>query len=166
MKIASLLLGLISISVAGQVLGQDSKITKEMMDQNCKTWSAAYNANDAATIESLFTDDATLVTDSQIIHGKAALKEFFDKLFSVVHFSNDLSTLDIDSPHPIKGNPEEIWAVGKWSNTIQVSGQPGPANSSGYWSSIVELVDGKLLDKMQIWNLTPAPAAPPSPTAQ
>jgi hypothetical protein len=30
-------------------------------------------------------------------------------------------------------------------------------------------VDGKLLDKMQIWNITPAPAAPatsPSPTAK
>jgi uncharacterized protein (TIGR02246 family) len=93
-----LLLGLIFISPAGQALAQDTKIAKEMMEQNCKTWSAAYNTNDATTIESLFTEDATYVTDSQIIHGKAALKEFFDKLFSVVHFSNDLSTLDIDSP--------------------------------------------------------------------
>jgi ketosteroid isomerase-like protein len=166
MKIASFLIGLLSVILIGSVFAQDSKISKEMMEQNCKTWSAAYNANDAATIESLFTDDATYVTDSQIIHGKAALKEFFDKLFSVVHFSNDLSTLDTDSPQPMKGNPDEIWAVGKWSNTIQVTGQPGPANFNGYWCSIVELVDGKLLDKMQIWNQTPAPAVSPSPTAK
>jgi ketosteroid isomerase-like protein len=168
MKLASFL-GLISISLAGQVLAQESKITKEMMEQNCKTWSAAYNANDAAKIESFLTPDATFVTNSEVIHGTAALKENFDKMFSVVKFSNAVSTLDEGSPHPMKGNPNEIWAVGKWSNTIEITGQPGSVNESGYWASIVELVDGKLLDKMQIWNITPAPAAPatsPSPTAK
>src|SRR5690242_18337286 len=58
----------------------------------------------------------------------------------------------------------EAWATGAWSETGQ--GQTGgPTQVGGYWSAIYirEGEDWKI--RMLAYNVTPAPAAAPSPTA-
>ena len=53
---------------------------------------------------------------------------------------------------------------GVWSTTLQGK-DFGPIQIKGYWVSINVLEDGVWKDRMVISNITPAPAATPSPTA-
>src|ERR1700732_2296325 len=83
-------------------------------------------------------------------------------LFQKVHLSNNLSKADQNSPHIIGTTGNEMWATGEWSATIQ--GQNfGPKQIKGYWSVIRGDDDWKI--RMLTENVTPAPAATPSPTA-
>jgi hypothetical protein len=75
--------------------------------------------------------------------------------------SNNLVTVDEDSPHIIGTDGKQMWATGGWSATIQ--GQNfGPTQIKGYWSVIREGDVWKI--RMLTSNVTPAPAATPSAT--
>ena len=84
-------------------------------------------------------------------------------LFQKVHLSNNLSKADQNSPHIIGTAGNEVWRNAEWSSTLQ--GQNGgPIQLKGYWAGI-EVREGDAWKKrMLIWNITPAPAATPSPT--
>ena len=56
----------------------------------------------------------------------------------------------------------EVWANGYWSLTWQ--GKTGdPIQLKGYWSAIEVREGDAWKTRMQTWNVTPAPAATPSP---
>jgi ketosteroid isomerase-like protein len=129
-----------------------------------RKFDEAYNNNDAAALTGCFTRDAVLVTNTGPIFGREAIGKMYADLFKQMHFSNQVTTTDKDCPHSIGTAGNEIWGTGGWSNTIKGKDW-GPLDEKGYWGSISVLEDGVLKDRMQTWNITPAPAATPSPTA-
>jgi ketosteroid isomerase-like protein len=128
-----------------------------------KKFDEAMNNNDASALAACFTKDAVLETNTGPIYGREAIEKMYADLFKKVHFSNTVNEADQYSPHVIGTAGNEIWGTGDWSNTIQGKGW-GPIAQKGYWGSISVLEDGVLKDRMQTWNITPAPAATPSPT--
>jgi ketosteroid isomerase-like protein len=146
----------------------DPKI-RQLIDAHQKIYDEAINTGDAAALANkMFTEDAVLVTDSGPIYGRAAIEKHYAEVFKQVHFSNFSGDVGTEySAHiiPTTTGGTELWRNGAWSLTWQVKGgEPTPAK--GYWSAIDVLEDGILKDKMQTWNVTPAPAAKPSPTAR
>ena len=125
----------------------------------------AFNNNDAAALAALYTEDAIEVTDQGPIYGQEAIKKHFEDVFKTMHFSNHLITPDQYSPHIIgtAGN-ETLWATGEWRMTVK--GQNfGPIQLKGFWSAIKAREGDVWKNRMVTWNITPAPAAAPPPTA-
>ena len=116
----------------------------------------AKNNNDSAAVAALFTDEAILVTDAGPIYGREAIVKHFADLFQKVHFSDHVGKPDEYSPHIIGTAGDEVWASGGWSVTLQ--GHSGsPIHLQGYWSAVQVREDGAWKDRMQTWNITPAP---------
>jgi ketosteroid isomerase-like protein len=128
-----------------------------------KKFDEGMNNNDAPALAACFTKDAVLVTNTGPIFGREAIEKMYADLFKQMHFSNQFTTADKECPHAIGTAGNEIWGTGGWSNTIKGKDW-GPLEQKGYWGSISVLEDGVLKDRMQTWNITPAPAATPSPT--
>jgi hypothetical protein len=85
-------------------------------------------------------------------------------LFQQMQFNNHLGTVDQNSPHTMATGDTEIWATGEWSVTVK--GQNfGPVEAKGYYEAIYVRDGDALKKRMEVWNLTPAPAPIPSPTA-
>ena len=138
----------------------DSK-TAEEIRAFTREYDERYNENDAVAIAALFTEDAVEVTDQGPVFGRQAIEKQYADLLQKVHFSNHVLTDDQDSPHIIGTAGNEVWETGGWSCTIQGK-DFGPKELQGYRSVIREGDDLKI--RMLIWNITPAPAATPSPT--
>jgi len=171
MKIRHLLLTLVGLAIglalptfAQQPTAPDPQL-RQALDDLFKTETEAYNNNDAAAFAALFTKDAVLVTNTGPVYGSEAIEKYQAAAFKEGHFSNFTHKWDQYSPHMIGPDGKEVWSNGEWSLTWQgKTGDPIPLN--GYWSSISVLdSDGVWKDKMQTWNITPAPAATASPTA-
>jgi ketosteroid isomerase-like protein len=114
-------------------------------------------------LAALFTEDAVLVTNRGPIYGRDAIERMYADLFEQVHFSNHIAKPDQYSPHVIGTAGNELWWNGEWNVTVQ--GQTGgPVQANGHWTSIVVRDGDAWKDRMQIFNITPAPAAAPSPT--
>jgi ketosteroid isomerase-like protein len=140
----------------------DPQIRQELLELGRK-YADAFNNNDAAALAALYTEDAVEVTDTGPIYGREALEKHFADVFKQFHFSNHIDTWDKDSPHIIDTAGNETWDNGEWSQTI-LGKTGGPIQLKGYWSSIeVREGDARKI-RMTIWNVTPAPAATPSPT--
>jgi uncharacterized protein (TIGR02246 family) len=78
--------------------------------------------------------------------------------------SNYLITPDQYSPHPVGTAGNEDWANGEWSLTVKGPNW-GPKEFKGFWSAVHVLEGNVWKNRMVIGNITPAPAAAPSPTA-
>jgi ketosteroid isomerase-like protein len=104
----------------------------------------AYNNNDPQALAKLFTEDATLVTDTRILNGRDAILKYQSEAFKIIKFSNHKGMTDA----------KEFFAAGTWSHTIQMQDQK-PIAMKGFWSAII-LNDGTGQDVMQTWNITPA----------
>jgi hypothetical protein len=90
-----------------------------------------------------------------------SLEKHYADVFQKVHFSNQLITLDQNSPHVIGTAGNENWENGEWSCTITVQGQSGgPIQLKGYHSSIAVREGDVWKKRMITWNITRAPAAP------
>jgi hypothetical protein len=110
-----------------------------------------------------FTEDGILVTPGGPISGREAIeKHYADDFKQGFHSSNNIATPDEDSPHMIGTASNEMWATGRWSATIQGKDW-GPIPATGYWSVIREGDDWMI--RMLAFNVTPPPAATPSPPA-
>jgi ketosteroid isomerase-like protein len=127
-----------------------------------KIHNQALDKNDAAAVAAQFTEDAILVPETGPVKGRQAIQKYYEDLFKDVRFSNDLGSVDEDSPHIIGTAGNELWATGAWTATFQGKGW-GPMDFKGYWTVIREGDDWKI--RMLSFNTTPAPAATPSPTA-
>jgi ketosteroid isomerase-like protein len=122
----------------------------------------ARDQNDAAAIAAEFKEDGVLVTPNGPIFGREAIeKHYADGFKQGFHSSSNIVTPDEDSPHIIGTASKGMWATGRWSATIQGKDW-GPIEAKGYWSVIPEGDDWKI--RMLAFNVTPAPAAKPSPT--
>jgi ketosteroid isomerase-like protein len=131
---------------------------------SCQVFDEAYNNNDPEALANLFTEDAVLVTDKGIFHGRAEILEYLIPIFKDCHFGDHKSEADLASIHPIGTDGKQGWAAGSWSQKLAYKGAPA-FPMSGYWSSIF-LTDGSGKDAMLTWNITPAPEATPSPSSQ
>jgi uncharacterized protein (TIGR02246 family) len=120
---------------------------------SCQVYDDAYNNNDPQALAELFTEDATLVTDTGILHGREAILKYQIEAFKIITFSNHKGRPDFDSIRPIGTDGKEFFAAGTWSQTMQM--QDGkPFDMKGFWSAII-LNDGTGRDVMQTWNVTP-----------
>jgi uncharacterized protein (TIGR02246 family) len=128
-----------------------------------KAYEEAENNNDAAAIAALFTEDAVFVTDRGPANGRQAIEKWYTDLFKGWHPKNLIIKFDGNAPHLIGTAANVLWATGEFSETGQ-GNTGGPIQLKGYWSAIYirEGDDWKL--RMLTTNLTPAPAATPSPT--
>ena len=134
----------------------------EQLNAHCEKMDEAVNNNDAAAVAALFTKDGVLVTNSGPIYGREAIEKYRADEFKKGHFSNHIGKWDQYSPHIIGAAGNEIWSNGEWSLTYQVDGG-SPIQLKGYWSNIQVREGDAWKTRMQTWNVTPAPAATPSP---
>ena len=127
-----------------------------------KKFDDVWNSNDQAAWAALFTDDAIEVTHTEPIYGRAALQKLWADL--KLNFSNHITTLDQYSPHVIGTDGNEVWLNAKYSLTVK--GQNfGPIEQKGNLCSILVREGDTWKMRMFTWNITPAPAAAPPPTA-
>ena len=77
--------------------------------------------------------------------------------------SAGITGYDPNSPHPIGTDGKEMWENGAWSMTWQVKGGD-PVHGKGYHASFAVLEGDDWNIRMLCSNVTPAPAAAPSPT--
>jgi uncharacterized protein (TIGR02246 family) len=167
MKIRSLLalVGL-AISFALPTFAQQTSTPDLQLRQRLvaliKKHTDALDKNDAAAVAAVFTEDAVTVEQDGPTFGREAIEKLWADRFQKVHFTNNVVTVDEDSPHIIGTDGKEMWATGAWSATIKGE-KFGPTQIKGYWSVIREGDDWKI--RMLCSNVTPAPAAKPSPTA-
>jgi ketosteroid isomerase-like protein len=68
---------------------------------SCQLFDEVYNNNDPEALANLFTEDAVLVTDQGIFHGRAEILEFEISIFKDCHFSDHKGGADLASIHPI-----------------------------------------------------------------
>jgi ketosteroid isomerase-like protein len=136
---------------------------RQVADALTKKFNEAWDKNDAAALASLFTVDAVLVTDKGPIYGRDAIEKMYMDLFKQVHFSNHIGKPDQYAPHIIGTAGNEMWWNGEWTTTVKGENF-GPVEAKGYWTSIVVREGSDWKDRMQIFNVTPASAATPSPT--
>jgi uncharacterized protein (TIGR02246 family) len=115
--------------------------------------NVAINNNDAAGVAAAFTEDGVLVVQEGPSFGRAAIQKFYEDLFQKVHFSNNVTTVDENSPHVIGSDGKAVWATGAWSATIKGEGF-GPIDIKGYWSAIRGGEDWKI--RLLTANVTPA----------
>src|SRR5271166_5175924 len=137
----------------------DPELMKAVL-HSCQVFDNAFNNNDPEALANLFTEDATFVTDSGVLHGRDDILKYQTGVFKVVHFSNHRNVPI--SGYPIGTDGKQFWATGSWSHTVQVQGAK-PTEQKGFWSAII-VNDGTGKHVMQTWNITPAPTATPSPT--
>jgi len=140
----------------------DPELMKAVL-HSCQVFDNAFNNNDPEALANLFTEDATFVTDSGVLHGRDDILKYQIGVFKVVHFSSH-KNVPI-SAYPIGTDGKQFWATGSWSHTVQVQGGE-PTEQKGFWSAII-VNDGTGKHVMQTWNITPAPAptTTPSPTS-
>ena len=146
---------------AQQTNTPDPQLRQRLFDL-IKKHGDAINKNDAAAVAALFTEDAVIVEQEGPTFGRKAIEKLWADRFQKVHFSDLADTLDEDSPHIIGTDGKELWATGGWSATIKGENF-GPIQIKGFWSVIREGDDWKI--RMLTSNVTPPPAATPSPTA-
>jgi uncharacterized protein (TIGR02246 family) len=130
----------------------DPKLRQKLVDVIAKH-ADALNKNDAAAGAACFTQDAVLVTERGPVNGREAIEKWYADLLKYMKFSDEVITIDQDSPHVIGTAGNEIWATGGWSGTIRGENF-GPIQVKGYWSVIRVGDDWKI--RMLNSNTTPA----------
>jgi uncharacterized protein (TIGR02246 family) len=157
MKIRLLALVGLAISFALPTFAQQKDTVdpqlRETLVALVKKYDEAFNKNDAAALAALFTEEAIFVTDTGPVNGREAIEKYWVDQFKQFHHSNEIVTVDENSPHVIGTAGNEMWATGGWSMTIQGKDW-GPKDIKGYWSVIREGADWKI--RMLCSNVTPA----------
>jgi uncharacterized protein (TIGR02246 family) len=168
-----LLLALAGLAFTGPALAQqkdtitDPQIVQQLHAIGMKS-DEAFKKGDAAARAALFAEDAILVTYTGPVYGREAIEKYYEEQFKKVHFIDQLTTYDPNSPHPIGTDGKAVLENGEWKATIQ--GQTGgPIQLKGNWASVKVREGDDWRIRLTINNVTPAPAATgtatPSPTA-
>ena len=132
-------------------ISSDSQLVKAAAC-SCQVYDDAYNNNDPEALAQLFTEDATLVTDTGILNGREAILKYQTETFKIVKFSNHKAVADPDSIYPIGTDGKKFFAAGSWSQTIQIEDEK-PIHMKGFWSAII-MNDGSG-HATQTWNNAP-----------
>ena len=154
----------LAISLASPTFSQrtntpDPQLRQQLIDEKYKKWDEAQNNNDAAALAAFFTEDAVLVTDRGSVYGREAIGKYFADVFKEYHFSNYVGKPDQYSPYTIGTAGNALWSSGEWSLTLQAK-TGGPIPLKGNWAEIYVRQGDAWKVRMQIWNITPPPAAP------
>ena len=140
----------------------DPKIV-EKLDAIGKKYEEAVTNNDAAAVAALFAEDGVFVTDTGPLYGRNAIEKWYADMFLKFHLSDDKTKADQNSPHTIGTAGNEIWETGDWTAILQAqNGSPVHLQGHNAFVDIREGDDWKV--RMEIFNVTPPPAAKPSPT--
>jgi uncharacterized protein (TIGR02246 family) len=129
-----------------------------------KAYEEGENNNDAAAIAALFTEDAVFMTDRGPVNGRQAIEKWYTDHFKGWHPKNFIIKFDGNAPHLIGTAGNELWATGEWNDAGQ-GNTGGPIQVKGYWSVIYNREGDDWKIRMLCSNVTPPPAATPSPTA-
>ena len=147
---------------AQQTNTPDPKL-RERVISRFKAFTDALAKKDAAAVAANFTKDAILVTPYGPVSGRQDIAYWYVDLIKDVQSSNNVFTVNEDSPHSLCSAGNELWATGKWNQTLK--GQNGSIEVNGYWSAI-DILDGDDWKfRMLCYNLTLVPNGKPSPTA-
>jgi ketosteroid isomerase-like protein len=119
-----------------------------------QVYDDVYNNNDPEALANLFTEDAVLVTDFGIFHGRGEILQYQKAVFKACHFSDHKCAADLASIRPIGTDGTQFLVAGSWTEKLAYKGAAAQP-MSGYWSAIV-LTDGSGKDVMQTWNITPS----------
>jgi hypothetical protein len=147
---------------AQQTNTPDPKL-RERFISRLKALSDAFDKNDAAAVAANFTGNAILLTWLGELWGRQAIEHSYADLFKEVQASNNLVTVNEDSPHTLGTASNELWATGKWSQTLK--GHNASMERKGYWSAVAILEGDDWKIRMLTTNDTSAPAATASPAA-
>jgi len=152
-----------ALSTFGQQTNNPDPKLRERVVATFKAVTDALDKNDAAAMAACFTEDAALVTQYGRFLGRQAIEQWYEELFKEVQSSNNLITVDEDSPHTLGTAGNELLVTGKWSQTV--TGESGSTEIKGSWSAIDirEGDDWKI--RMLTTNATSAPGATLSPSA-
>jgi ketosteroid isomerase-like protein len=171
MKIPGLLalVGLALSLVAPTVAQPKDPAADPQTTQKIRAISQAYNEavnrNDAAAVAALFTQDAVLVSDRAVVHGRQAIEKWYADLFEALQPKELIGKPEGEAPHLIGTAGDAAYETGEWSETGQgPNGEPTQLN--GYFSAVDvrEGEDWKIL--VLTYNLTPSgPAPTPAPPA-
>jgi ketosteroid isomerase-like protein len=160
MKIRSVvtLIGLtisFALPASAQQTNQPDPQLRERLISRIKAHTDALDKNDAVAVAANFTEDAVSVEQDGTSFGREAIQKVWADRFQKVHFSNNVATVDEDSPHVIGTDGKQMWATGAWSATIKGENW-GPTEIKGFWSVIREGPDWNI--RMLTSNVTPTPA--------
>jgi uncharacterized protein (TIGR02246 family) len=117
-----------------------------------KDWNAVVKKQDAAAVAALYTQDAVLVTEGPIFHGREAVEKFYIDSFKA-GFSNTMANT---SEFHVTG--DIAWAFGDWTATGPA---PSPKTTQPYhgnWVNIFAHSDGAWKIRLDTWNVIEAPA--------
>jgi uncharacterized protein (TIGR02246 family) len=142
-------------STSPAVAQQPDPQLRERLISRIKAHTDALDKNDAAAVAANFTEDAVSVEQDGTSFGREAIQKVWADRFQKVHFSNNVATVDEDSPHVIGTDGKQMWATGAWSATIKGENW-GPTEIKGFWSVIREGPDWNI--RMLTSNVTPTPA--------
>ena len=120
-----------------------------------KAHTDALDKNDAAAVAANFTEEAVSVEQDGTNFGREAIQKVWADRILKVHFSNNVATVDEDSPHVIGTDGKLMWATGAWSATIKGDNW-GPTEIKGFWLVIREGPDWNI--RMLTSNVTPTSA--------
>jgi uncharacterized protein (TIGR02246 family) len=123
----------------------------------------AYANNDAAAVAACYTWDAVIVTPQGPVYGRDAIENWCADQLERWHPKNIIDKVDPDSLRLIGTAGDAVWANGEWSETIQ-DPNGRPIELKGYWSSVHVREGDTWKIRLDTYNVTPAPAAAPSPT--
>jgi uncharacterized protein (TIGR02246 family) len=139
---------------AQQTNAPDPQLRQKLVDA-IKKHTDALDKNDATAVAANFTEDAVSVEQDGPTFGREAIQKLWADRFEKVHFTNNVVTVDEDSPHVLGPDGKQMWATGSWSATIQGKDW-GPKDIKGYWTVIREGDDWKIRNLTS--NVTPEPA--------
>jgi len=131
--------------------GEDIAQVRKSIEAGNLKFGEAVRKGDAATIASLYTEDATLLPpDSDSIQGRQAIQAFWNGGLQMGIKDAVLTTINVS------GAGDYAYEIGKFLLTIQASGQ-GPVQQAGKYVVVwKKAADGTWQLQVDIWNSSPA----------
>ena len=139
----------------------DPKVIEQLVALGQKMNKADVN-NDAAAMAACYTWDAIMVTPQGPEYGRDGIQNWYADQFEQGH--HYIARVDRDSFRLVGTAGDAVWLNGELSETMK-DPNGGLSEVKGYWSSIYEREADTLKVRFDIFNVTLAPAATPSPTA-
>lgn len=142
----AVLLSLSLVSCSGQKKTDLAAVRKIVEAREAK-YAAAYNRQDAAAIAALHTEDAIVMPPNRkMVKGPQGVQAMTEEDFQMGVGNLVLTTLSVD------GSGDLVYEIGKYSASIQVSGQPAMQDSGKYLAVWEKQADGNWLIQADIWN--------------
>jgi SnoaL-like domain len=137
MKIRSVvtLIGLtisFALPASAQQTNQPDPQLRERLISRIKAHTDALDKNDAAAVAANFTEDAVSVEQDGTSFGREAIQKVWADRFQKVHFSNNVATVDEDSPHVIGTDGKQMWPPELGARPLRATiGDPQKTKDSG-----------------------------------